>query len=113
MESIHSVKNRTTLQEALAAPAALIYKHSPACYASTRAYREVQAFAAAEPDVPVYMVDVIYDRPLSREIEATLGILHESPQAILLRFGEPVWHTSHFRITADTLRREADRLEAA
>ena len=113
MREIRSVKDRTTLQEALAAPAALIYKHSPACYSSTRAYREVQAFLVDTPDVPVFMVDVIYDRPLSREIEATLGIRHESPQAILLRFGEPVWHTSHFRITAEALSREADRLNAA
>ena len=113
MEDIHRVKDRTTLQEALAAPAALIYKHSPTCYASTRAYRQVQEFLAGDPGVPVFMIDVVYDRSLAREVEAALGILHESPQAILLRFGEPVWHTSHSRITAHALRQETARLDDA
>jgi bacillithiol system protein YtxJ len=30
-------------------------------------------------------------------------VRHESPQAILLRDGKPVWKASHFRITAGAL----------
>ena len=32
-----------------------------------------------------------------------LGIRHQTPQAILLRDGRPVWNASHFRITAGQL----------
>ena len=36
---------------------------------------------------------------------ARFGIRHETPQAILLRDGRPVWNASHFRITAAELAR--------
>jgi bacillithiol system protein YtxJ len=60
----------------------------------------------AHPEVPVYWVDVKGQRPLSQEIAARLGITHESPQAILLRAGAPVWHDSHFGVTAEAIARE-------
>jgi len=49
------------------------------------------------------MVDVIRQRPLSREIAARLGIRHESPQTILIRGGAVGWHASHYDVTADAL----------
>ncbi len=50
--------------------------------------------------MPVYLVDVLAQRPLSQAIAARLGIRHESPQAIVLRQGKAVWDASHFAITA-------------
>lgn len=55
--------------------------------------------------MPVYWVDVIGSRPLSRVIASRLGIDHESPQAILLRSGTPVWHDSHSGVTAGAIAR--------
>ena len=92
---------------------ALLYKHSPACFASATALREIEALIANRPDLPVYHVDVIEDRPLSREVEGKLGIRHESPQVILLRSGEPVWHTSHYRIKASAMMEKVDALRGA
>jgi bacillithiol system protein YtxJ len=40
---------------------------------------------------------------VSDHAAARLGVRHETPQAILLRDGRPVWNASHFRITADAL----------
>lgn len=59
------------------------------------------------PGIPVFLVDVLSQRPLSRRIAAILGIRHESPQIIVLRRGAPLWHASHYDVTADTLAREA------
>ena len=42
-------------------------------------------------------------RGLSDEAAARLGVRHETPQAILLRDGRPVWSASHFRITKQQL----------
>jgi len=63
----------------------------------------VQRFVQEHPEVPVYLVDVIRQRPLSREIAAHLGILHESPQAILIQGGAVRWHASHYDVTAEAL----------
>ena len=58
------------------------------------------------PEIPVFLVDVLSQRPLSQGIAARLGIQHESPQAILLRLGAPLWHASHDDVTADALAEE-------
>ncbi len=61
-------------------------------------------------EVPVYWVDVKGQRGLSREIAGRLGIVHESPQAILLRRGRPVWHASHAAVMARAIDKALHRL---
>ncbi len=84
-------------------PVAVLYKHSPTCGLSSMALDEVSAFSSDHPDIPVYLVDVLSQRPLSNEIESTLGIRHESPQAFVLRDGVVAWHGSHRRVQRGTL----------
>jgi bacillithiol system protein YtxJ len=86
---------------------AVIYKHSPRCGVSLSAEGEVRRFMAAEPAVPVYVVDVVRDRAVSRVIEGRFGIRHSSPQVILLRRGVPVWDGSHRAVTAAALVQQA------
>ena len=82
---------------------AVIYKHGPMCWSSLLARRHVRSFAANHPDIPVFEIDVVNQRPLSRHIAALLGVRHESPQVIILLSGRPVWDASHYRVTADAL----------
>ncbi len=93
----------------LAEPLAVVYKHSPICPTSGIAYEEIRSLRRLQQDVPVYMVDVINSRPLSRYIAERFGVVHASPQAIILREGVPAWHRSHFDLRADTM---AEKLEA-
>ncbi|MFL5513214.1 MAG: bacillithiol system redox-active protein YtxJ, partial [Gemmatimonadales bacterium] len=81
---------------ALAEPLAIVYKHSPICPTSGIAFEEIRSLRRLQQDVPVYFVDVIQSRPLSRYIAERLGVVHASPQAIILRAGVPAWHGSHF-----------------
>lgn len=87
---------------------AVLYKHSSLCGTSARAARQVRAFMADRPGVPVYLVDVIRDQPLSREIARRLSVRHESPQALVLRAGEVVWSGSHGAVTAENLTLELE-----
>jgi len=82
---------------------ALVYKHSTRCPVSLMAHEEVERFAEAHQEVPVYRVDVIFGRPVSTYVAQRTGIGHHSPQAILLRRGEPAWSASHLGITAEAL----------
>ena len=77
----------------------LIFKHSPTCGYSSMAFTEVSVFADAHPELPVFLVDVIAQRPLARQLAATLGIRHESPQAILVADSVPLWNASHGGVT--------------
>lgn len=83
----------------------LLFKHSPYCGVSCEALDELEAHIGnREPGGVAYrMITVQTHRPVSDAVSARLGIRHETPQAILLRDGKPVWNASHFRITASQL----------
>lgn len=98
------VRDDEELEGVLAEPVAVLYKHSPLCGLSAIAAGEVRSFVDDRPETPVYMLDVIRERRLAREVERRLGIRHESPQAIILKCGEPVWDASHRGVTAAALR---------
>jgi bacillithiol system protein YtxJ len=100
------------LDAVLRAPVALVYKHSSRCPVSGVAYQEVQRLVDDRPEAPVWIVDVIVQRGLSREVAERTGVAHESPQAILLVAGEVVYDASHFEVRADDLARELDAAEA-
>ncbi len=91
------------------APLVLIFKHSPACGCSTLAFEQVRAFATATSAVPVLMVDVLRQAPLSRHIAAELAVGHESPQVILVHGGRAAWTASHFGIMRATLEQAVAR----
>jgi bacillithiol system protein YtxJ len=84
-------------------PQVLIYKHSPICSLSSFALPEVSRFEASRPEVPVFMVDVITQRGLSRRIAGDLDLRHQSPQVILLNDGAVTWHASHRRVSAEKM----------
>lgn len=105
---IQALADEQALQRAVAGRIALLYKHSTICGASSRALREVERFIAGHPAVPVYMIRVIEQRRLSNAIAERFGIVHQSPQAILLRDGKAVWSASHGQITADQLAAQLD-----
>jgi bacillithiol system protein YtxJ len=96
------------LDEVMAAPLALVYKHSNRCPISLAAMQEVDALLQDRPDAPVWIVDVNVQRALSREVAERTGVRHESPQAILLAHGEVLYDASHFEVKADDLARELD-----
>jgi bacillithiol system protein YtxJ len=87
----------------------LIFKHSPTCGISTRAYAEVSVFAGEHPDVPVLLVDVIAQQALSRQLAVELGLPHASPQVILVAGGRPLWSASHGAVTGQAIGRALAR----
>ncbi len=100
------VRDPDELERVLAEPLAVLCKHSPLCGLSDMALRQVRSFMDAHPSVPVYLVDVIRGRPISREVERRLSVRHESPQAFVLRHGAIDWHGSHRAVTEEALTRE-------
>ena len=81
----------------------VIFKHSTQCPISSAAYQEFKRFADSAGNQPCGIVLVIENRELSNTIASRLGVPHESPQAIVVRDGQPVWKASHWSITAESL----------
>jgi bacillithiol system protein YtxJ len=78
----------------------LLFKHSRTCGISCEALDELRAHVGDGAIRAAYkMITVQSHRRVSDEAATRLGVRHETPQAILLRDGRPVWSASHFRIT--------------
>jgi bacillithiol system protein YtxJ len=106
---MHPIVTDADLETLLAAPLAVLYKHSPICPTSGVAYEEMLELRR-RTGVPVYVVDVVGCRRLSRVLAERVGIAHASPQAIILRDGIAAWHGSHFEVMAEALLRALDRV---
>lgn len=110
---MRKIATEADVATALSEPLAVVYKHSPICPSSGVAYEEMRSLRRLHQDVPVYLVDVIHSRPLSRKIAEQVGVVHASPQAIILRAGIPAWHGSHFDLRAEDMSRKLESLKAA
>ncbi len=96
------------LDDVLGKGTAVVYKHSAACWICAMAWRQIRRFARRAPEVPIFVIDILEQRALSDEIAERLGIRHESPQVIVIRDGEPIWHGSHLKVTASALQAALD-----
>lgn len=76
----------------------ILFKHSITCPISTDVSAEMSII-----DTDVNLVIVQISRQISNEIEARTNIRHESPQAIILKNGSPVFNASHYKITAEAI----------
>ena len=74
----------------------VLFKHSVTCPISSGVYYEV-----SEVEADVNLVIVQKARDISNAIANKTGIRHESPQAIVLKKGQVVYHASHYDITAE------------
>ena len=84
-----------------------ILKHSTTCPISAGAFRRVQDFLREAGDAaPEFcLVRVRESRPVSNAIADRLGVVHQSPQLLMVRGGRCVWHTSHYDVTAENIKK--------
>lgn len=97
---LNSIERLEELFEKSNEQAIVLFKHSVTCPISLGVYQEV-----SEVEADVNIVIVQKSRNVSNEIAGRTGIRHESPQAIILKNGAPVYHASHFDITAEEVER--------
>lgn len=83
----------------------LVFKHSTRCPVSFAALKrfELEWDEEINKSVNPCFLDLITYRNLSNKIEEVLGVKHQSPQIILLKNGEVLFHTSHLSISAKKL----------
>lgn len=108
---IESITSEAGIEAALRANVSVVYKHSPTCAASAVGNTQIDRFAAEHPQVPVYRIDVVDQRNLALAIGRRLRVMHQSPQVILIRGGNAVWHASHYGIRATKLAIKLDETD--
>ena len=79
-----------------------IFKHSTRCGVSSGVLKQ---FERQEDDgsIDFYFLDLLSYRTISDEITTRFGVMHQSPQLIVLKNGEVSAHGSHYDIMSVTL----------
>jgi bacillithiol system protein YtxJ len=98
-----------TLLEASHEKPVFLFKHSTRCPISASRWRVLQEFAEQESRAGFWKLLVVEDRPVSMHVADQTGVRHQSPQAILLHRGMPVWNESHYRITTKDMLAALER----
>lgn len=82
----------------------VLFKHSTRCSVSSMALRRLETSPVLQKsDVAFYFLDLIAHREISNRVSDLTRIRHESPQLIVIRNGQVIYHTSHGGIRAEEL----------
>lgn len=83
----------------------IIFKHSTRCSISSMALSRFEAeWNSDVVDCDLYFLDLITFRNLSNQIAERTGVIHQSPQAIVLVGNEVVYQNSHSGISAKEIQ---------
>jgi len=88
----------------------VLFKHSVTCGISARAKHRLESGYDIDPDkTPLYYLDLKSNRDISNEIADRFGIIHQSPQMIILENGRAIFDTSHHSVSLDELKQNLYR----
>lgn len=80
----------------------VLFKDSVTCGISASAKHRLFDLEITD-DFQFYYLDLLSFRNVSNEIANRYGVIHQSPQVIVLRNGKTVYDTSHHAINSETL----------
>lgn len=84
----------------------LIFKHSTRCGISRMALKSFEKECnLIEATVDFYFLDLLKHRMISNEISEKLNVQHQSPQVIVIKNKEVIYHNSHYQISVDTIKK--------
>ncbi len=81
----------------------IIFKHSTSCSISATALGRFERKWRTESTVELHLLNLLQHRDLSAQIAADFGVVHQSPQILLIKNGESVYDESHFGISAEEI----------
>ena len=83
----------------------VLFKHSTSCGISAMTkYKLEKSWDLAPEEVDFYYLDLLALRPISNHIADKYRVIHQSPQIIILKNGEVVYHTSHHMISLGIIK---------
>jgi bacillithiol system protein YtxJ len=77
----------------------VIFKHSTRCSISSMALDRLQRAWDNGENVKPYFLDLIQYRNISNQIAEKFGVMHQSPQVIIIKDGQAIYDNSHMGIS--------------
>jgi len=81
----------------------LIFKHSTRCSISRFALSDFEHDWKTDWNCECYFLDLLAYRDISNLIAERFNVVHQSPQVILIKNREVVYHASHQSISAEKI----------
>lgn len=81
----------------------LIFKHSTRCAISRMALKDFERHFKLDDQIGCYFLDLLSHRELSNEIASRFGVVHQSPQLLVIKNGKCIYDVSHGAIDAAIL----------
>lgn len=82
----------------------LIFKHSTRCPVSAMALNQLESTWSIVND-NIYFLDLLAHRDVSNKIAEELHVVHQSPQAIVFKNREVIYHDSHSNISTRAIEK--------
>lgn len=103
---IKDINTLDELREISNQQSVLIFKHSTTCPISSTALNRLERNWNEEEmkSIKPYFLDLLAYREISNQIASRFGVTHQSPQAIVIKNGEVIYHDSHTGIRYDELK---------
>jgi len=87
----------------------VIFKHSTRCSISRMVLKQLEnEYDYKDDEVTPYFLDLLSHRDISNEIANRFGVMHQSPQMIVIKGGKAIYDNSHDGIHAEDLKRFLD-----
>jgi len=83
----------------------LIFKHSTRCGVSRSVLRQFENEFDSAIKITPYFLDLLEHRDISNEIASRFGVVHQSPQLIVIKEGKAIYNASHDSIDAHDLKK--------
>ncbi len=89
----------------------VLFKHSVTCGISAGAKHKLEnGYDIDQDKACLYYLDLLNHRDVSNEIAKRFGVIHQSPQLIILSRGKAVFDTSHHKVSLSTLKEHIELL---
>ena len=87
----------------------MIFKHSTRCGVSANVLYDLEsAWVGSEMEgMTPYYLDLISNRSVSNQVAQVFGVMHQSPQVLVIENGKCIYHTSHMAINYRDLKKLA------
>ncbi len=82
----------------------LIFKHSTRCGISRMALKQFENEFDLQEGIATYFLDLLNHRDVSNEIASRFSVVHQSPQILIIKGGNAVYHASQSDIEAQNLK---------
>ena len=100
-----SIDQLLEIQEQSKITPVVIFKHSTRCVISRMVLREFErSFPEKGSSCCLYFLDLLAYRDISNKVGCNIQVFHQSPQLIVIKNGEAVYHASHNEIKANAIK---------